>query len=113
MTLSPFGGASFLISGVPAWLAEKDLEALVLDLVENLAPVKSQASPQAVEEEARTVMACHGAIRAGQVLAPEEMAALLRQLDDLQVSSHCPHGRPLWRLIPYADIRQGFRRPRS
>ncbi len=113
LTLSPFGGASFLISGVPAWLAEKDLEALVLDLVENLAPVKSQASPQAVEEEARTVMACHGAIRAGQVLAPEEMTALLRQLDDLPVSSHCPHGRPLWRLIPYADIRQGFRRPRS
>ncbi len=113
LKLEPFGGASFLISGVPAWLAEKDLEALVLDLVENLAPVKSQASPQAVEEEARTVMACHGAIRAGQVLAPEEMAALLRQLDGLQVSSHCPHGRPLWRLIPYADIRQGFRRPRS
>jgi DNA mismatch repair protein MutL len=58
-------------------------------------------------------MACHGAIRAGQNLAPEEMAALMAQLDDLQVSSHCPHGRPLWRLIPYADIRQSFRRPRS
>ena len=113
LVLEPFGGASFLVTAVPAWLAQADLEALVLDVVENLAPVKSQASPQAVTEQIRTVLACHGAIRAGQHLAPEEMAALLAQLDELPVSSHCPHGRPLWRLIPYADIRQGFRRPRG
>ncbi len=48
LVLEPFGGASFLVTGVPAWLAQADLEALVLDLVENLAPVKSQSSPQAV-----------------------------------------------------------------
>jgi DNA mismatch repair protein MutL len=113
LTLEPFGGASFLVTAVPAWLAQADLAALVLDLVENLAPVKSEMSPQAVSEQVRTLMACHGAIRAGQMLAPEEMAALMSQLDDLKVSSHCPHGRPLWRLIPYADIRQSFRRPRS
>jgi DNA mismatch repair protein MutL len=113
LQLEPFGGASFLVTAVPAWLAQADLTALVLDLVENLAPVKSQTTPQAVVEQVRTVMACHGAIRAGQKLAPEEMAALMTQLDDLRVSSHCPHGRPLWLLIPYTDIRQSFRRPRS
>jgi DNA mismatch repair protein MutL len=113
LQLEPFGGASFLVTAVPAWLAQADLEALVQDLVDHLAPVKSQSSPQAVVEQVRTLMACHGAIRAGQSLAPEEMAALLAQLDDLTVSSHCPHGRPLWRLISYADIRQGFRRPRG
>lgn len=113
LELEAFGGASFRVMAAPAWLAAADLEALVLDLVERLAPVKSQTSPQALEEQVRTLMACHGAIRAGQRLAPEEMAALLAQLDNLAVSSHCPHGRPLWRLIPYADIRQSFRRPRG
>ncbi len=113
LELEAFGGASFRVTAAPAWLAAADLEALVLDLVERLAPVKSQTSPQALQEQVRTLMACHGAIRAGQRLAPEEMAALLAQLDNLAVSSHCPHGRPLWRLIPYADIRQSFRRPRS
>lgn len=111
--LEPFGGASFRVTAVPAWLAQGDLEALVLDLVENVAPVKSRLSPQGVQEQVRTLMACHGAIRAGQPLAPEEMMALLSQLDELEVSSHCPHGRPLWRLISYADIRQSFRRPRG
>jgi DNA mismatch repair protein MutL len=113
LALEPFGGASYRVTAVPAWLAECDLEALVLDLVETLAPVKSRITPQGLMEEVRTVMACHGAIRAGQPLAPEEMSALLRQLDDLTVSSHCPHGRPLWRLMPYADIRQSFLRPRG
>jgi DNA mismatch repair protein MutL len=111
--LEPFGGASYRVTAVPAWLAPADLEALVLDLVEHLAPVKSRLSPQGVQEQVRTMMACHGAIRAGQRLAPEEMAALLSQLDELRVSSHCPHGRPVWRLIPLADIRQSFRRPRG
>jgi len=113
VVLEPFGGAAFLVTAVPAWLAQADLEAVVLDLVETLAPVKSQADPYGVQEQVRTVMACHGAIKAGQKLAHEEMAALLAQLDSLTVSSHCPHGRPLWRLIPYADIRQGFRRPKG
>jgi DNA mismatch repair protein MutL len=111
--LEPFGGASFLLTAAPAWLSQADLEAVVLDMVETLAPEKSQIHPQAVQEQARTVMACHGAIKAGQELTREEMADLLAQLDGLTVSSHCPHGRPLWRLIPYGDLRQSFRRPRG
>jgi DNA mismatch repair ATPase MutL len=43
-------------------------------------------------------------------LAPAAIQALLVQLDEIPVSSHCPHGRPLWRLMSYQDIRQSFRR---
>ena len=112
LELEDFGGASFLITAAPACLPQTDLEAVVLATVEALAPIRSQDNPQAVVEEALTQMACHGAIKAGQVLKPEEIQALLAQLDGLEVSSHCPHGRPLWRLLPYDDIRQSFRRPR-
>jgi DNA mismatch repair protein MutL len=55
-------------------------------------------------------MACRGAVKAGEALAPEAIQALLVQLDEIPVSSHCPHGRPLWRLLSYHDIRQSFRR---
>jgi DNA mismatch repair protein MutL len=113
LDISPFGGASFLISGVPACLAGADPEALVLEMVDTLSPLKGEGEPESLKERACTIMACHGAIRAGQTLSREEMQALLQQLDDAPVSSHCPHGRPVWRLIPYADIRQGFRRPRG
>ena len=110
LELEPFGGASFLITAAPPCLAQADLEAAVLETVEALAPLKSATQPQTVLERARLYMACRGAIKAGQELQKEEMEALLQQLDELQVSSHCPHGRPLWRLIPISDIRQSFLR---
>ncbi len=111
LELEPFGGASFLITAAPPCLAQTDLEAAVLETVEALAPLKSATQPQTVLEQARLYLACRGAIKAGQELQREEMRALLKQLDGLAVSSHCPHGRPLWRLIPFSEIRQGFRRP--
>lgn len=111
LVLEPFGGASFLVTAVPAWLAKADLSALVLDLVESLAPVKSGTDPETLKERVRTLMACHGAIKAGQRLSHQEMADLLARLDGLQISSHCPHGRPLWILLPYSDLRRSFRRP--
>jgi DNA mismatch repair protein MutL len=110
LTLEPFGGASFMITAVPAPLAHVDLEAVVAEAVEALAPSKSVARPQEVREMALQVMACRGAVKAGEVLAPEAIQALLVQLDGIPVSSHCPHGRPLWRLMSYQDIRQSFRR---
>jgi DNA mismatch repair protein MutL len=110
LALSPFGGASFLITAVPACLAEADLEAVVAEAVETLAPLKSSSRPQEVREQALQIMACRGAVKAGENLGPEAVAALLAQLDELPVSSHCPHGRPLWRLMSYQDIRQSFRR---
>jgi len=113
LELEPFGGASFRITAAPPYLAQTDLEAAVLETVEALAPLKSASQPQTVLEQARLYLACRGAIKAGQELQREEIEALLKQLDELQVSSHCPHGRPLWRLIPISDIRQSFRRPRE
>jgi len=110
LTLEPFGGASFMITAVPAALAHADLEAVVAEAVEALAPSKSFTNPQEVREAALQIMACRGAVKAGEVLAPEAIASLLAQLDEIPVSSHCPHGRPLWRLMSYDDIRQSFRR---
>jgi len=110
LRLEPFGGASFIIIAVPAALAHADLEAVVAEAVEALAPSKSLAHPQEVREQALQIMACRGAVKAGETLAPEAIAALLVQLDEIPVSSHCPHGRPLWRLMSYQDIRQSFRR---
>jgi DNA mismatch repair protein MutL len=110
LKLEPFGGASFIITAVPACLASADLEAVVAEAVEALAPLKSFTEPQEVKERALQVMACRGAVKAGETLAPEAIQALLVQLDEIPVSSHCPHGRPLWRLLSYHDIRQSFRR---
>ena len=45
---------------------------------------------------ALATMACHGAIRAGDVLALAECQALLDSLAQIEeFGGHCPHGRPI------------------
>jgi DNA mismatch repair protein MutL len=111
LELAAFGGAAFLLTAVPAALAQADPEALVAEAVEALSPLKSGGDPQEVAEQTRLFLACRGAIKAGDKLKSQEIEALLAQLDELPVSSHCPHGRPLWRLIPLGELHRSFRRP--
>ena len=56
------------------------------------------------------LMACHGAIRAGQALDPKQMRALLVQMDACGTPSHCPHGRPTWIRWRFQDLEKIFKR---
>ncbi|WP_449244799.1 DNA mismatch repair endonuclease MutL [Desulfobacca acetoxidans] len=112
MELEPFGGNTFLLRTVPTCLSGQDLESLAPEMIAELSPIKSSGDGETLRRQLLLTMSCRGAIKAGQSLSPEEMHHLLAQLDQLTVSSHCPHGRPLWRLLTMPEIRQNFRRPR-
>ena len=55
-------------------------------------------------------MACHSVIRAGQSQSPEQMKALLAQMDEFPLSSFCPHGRPVYIRRAFTDIEREFGR---
>jgi DNA mismatch repair protein MutL len=55
-------------------------------------------------------MACHGAIRAGQRLSKEEMVSLVEKLDEPEVPTNCPHGRPVLKRLSFYEIEKMFRR---
>ena len=112
LELEPFGGSTFLVRAVPACLAQQDLQSLVPAMIAELAPLPPGPDDQQLRRRLHLTMACRGALKAGQRLSLEEMHHLLVQLDALATSSHCPHGRPLWRLLTMPEIRQNFRRPR-
>ena len=112
LELEPFGGSTFLVRAVPACLAQQDLQSLVPAMIAELAPLPPGPDDQQLRRRLHLTMACRGALKAGQRLSLEEMHHLLAQLDALAISSHCPHGRPLWRLLTMPEIRQNFRRPR-
>jgi len=65
---------------------------------------------QAAVDEMFMLMACHSAIRAGHSLTHEEMSHLLRQLLEMDLPSNCPHGRPIFRYLTYAEIEKMFKR---
>jgi DNA mismatch repair protein MutL len=55
-------------------------------------------------------MACHAAVRAGDPLTPEEIAALVEQQNLADDTHHCPHGRPTALLFSKQDLEKQFRR---
>jgi DNA mismatch repair protein MutL len=87
--MEPFGERSYLVRAVPAHLA-KGWDAAVKELLEELGGEEKSRW----EEKTVASLACHNAIRSGQALSMEEMAALVRQLEETANPHTCPHGRP-------------------
>lgn len=112
LELEPFGGQTFVVRSLPACLATTETARVVQELLAELSHLKLPAGSSTCRQQLLLGLACRGAIKAGQRLTPEEMRDLLAALDTLPVASHCPHGRPLWRLLTLEEIRQNFRRPR-
>ena len=104
-----FGGSTFLLRSVPAILINTQWEKFLLDLVPVLEDEGDLSSDRALDR-LLTVMACHGAIRAGQRMSREEMIQLLNQLEELDLPTHCPHGRPISRKFSYYEIEKMFKR---
>ena len=95
---------------VPALLGQPDIAALVRDLADQLAELDDAPALRDRLDEVCASMACHGSVRAGRALSPEEMNALLRQMEAMPHSGQCSHGRPTWIELRKADIERLFER---
>jgi DNA mismatch repair protein MutL len=89
------GPTTIAIHGVPALLTRAAPERLLRDMLGELERAGGRAFSAAIDRALAT-MACHGAIRAGDVLPTAQAEALLRGLDEVgDFAGHCPHGRPV------------------
>jgi DNA mismatch repair protein MutL len=110
LEIEPFGGKTYVIKSVPALLAGKPAKPLVMEILEKAAEIDVASDLGRGIEETLTIMACHGAIRANQKLAREQMQTLLEQLDNLSNPSHCPHGRPTFIVRDMRQVEKDFKR---
>ncbi len=106
--IEPFGGDSYVVKAVPVIVAQLGAEAIVRDLLERFAAGSTAIGVRV--EAVLASMACKAAIKAGDPLQEGEMVELLRQMREADVFSHCPHGRPVVKHFPGADIRRWFHR---
>ncbi|MCT7373852.1 DNA mismatch repair endonuclease MutL [Chelativorans salis] len=108
--LERFGPGAVAVRETPAMLGEIDAAALVRDLADEIAENDTaEALKERVDRIAAT-MACHGSVRSGRRLKPEEMNALLRQMEATPGSGTCNHGRPTYIELKLADIDRLFGR---
>ena len=110
LELEPFGGRTFVLKAIPRLLTGEQAEQLVRDVAAELVSLDSSGLVEAALDEIFILMACHGMIRANQSLTDGEIKALLRDLDQVDFSAHCPHGRPVMKRLPLTEVERMFRR---
>ncbi len=97
------GPTALSIHAVPTLLGRASPERLLRDLLGEMSLAGERAFSGAVDRAIAT-MACHGSLRAGDPVAPEEARALLAALDEVDFAGHCPHGRPVVMRIGWSEL---------
>ena len=101
-----FGPRSLRITAVPLEMPAGRATAAVQ---ETLAALSETRGDQAMHKAA-AALACHSAVRFGDVLGPAEQRRLLADLETAEESITCPHGRPTRLVVEWQELTRHFRR---
>jgi len=93
----------------PALLGEIDAQAFIRDLAEHIVEWDEALPLGRRLLHVAATMVCYGSVRAVGRLKPEEMNALLREMEATPNSGQCNHGRPTYVELKLADIERLFR----
>ncbi len=110
LTVEPFGGGAIAVRETPAILGEVNAEAMLRDILDELADQGDSARVQSKIEAILSRVACHGSIRSGRRMQGPEMNALLREMEATPLSGQCNHGRPTYVELKLSDIERLFGR---
>lgn len=110
LTVEPFGGGAICVRETPAILGEVNADAMLRDILDELADLGDSTTVQARIEAILSRVACHGSIRSGRRMRGEEMNALLREMEATPHSGQCNHGRPTYVELRLSDIERLFGR---
>jgi DNA mismatch repair protein MutL len=109
--VEPHAPGVVMLRAMPEPLKDADPKPLLREVLAELAEGTPLGSGdlERVDHLLATI-ACHSVVRAGDVLGRPAVLALLAQLDDVDLRSHCPHGRPVMLRLPIAEIERRFGR---
>ncbi|MCL6645662.1 MAG: DNA mismatch repair endonuclease MutL, partial [Dehalococcoidia bacterium] len=110
LELEPFGPDTVLVRGYPAMLGSIDPAELVRQAAELVRQGPRKLQRHDLIESLLEMMACKAAIKAGDPLTPEEVAALLSQRHLYRDTHHCPHGRPTALIFTCEELDRRFKR---
>ena len=110
LAIEAFGPGAVAVRETPSMLGEIDAVALLRDLAEHIAEWDEALPLERRLLHVAATMACYGSVRAGRRLKPEEMNALLREMEATPNSGQCNHGRPTYVELKLADIERLFGR---
>ena len=110
LIIESFGPGAVAVRETPSMLGNADVRGLVTDLAAHMAEWEDSLPLERRLLHVSSTMACHGSVRAGRRLKPDEMNTLLREMEAVPNSGQCNHGRPTYVELKLTDIERLFGR---
>jgi DNA mismatch repair protein MutL len=110
LVVEAFGDGAVIVREVPAAIADGDIAGIIRDISDELATFDASTAVETRINHVLATMACHHSVRAGRKLRPEEMNALLREMEATPNSGQCNHGRPTFVELKLSDLERLFGR---
>jgi DNA mismatch repair protein MutL len=107
--VEPFGGTTLLVRAIPALVVEEHPREVLEDIAAELLAGDALLGSRVEESIARSVCK-QAAIKAGQVMAREEIEGLIRELENCSNPRTCPHGRPTMIHLSVEQLAREFGR---
>jgi DNA mismatch repair protein MutL len=108
--IEPIGGKAYAIRSIPSFIGQKDPKEMVREILEELSLLKKKGEWTATLHTILVTLACHSAIRGNFMLKGEEMEKLVEDLYPFNLSTTCPHGRPIFFVLSSGELAKQFKR---
>lgn len=106
-----YGPEEFRVRALPVFRGRRARAEALGELLDELADGGRATLPDGLRERTAATLACHAALRAGDVVSVEEFSRVLEALGALpEAPPSCPHGRPILLGIPRARLDRWFLR---
>jgi DNA mismatch repair protein MutL len=110
--IEPAGEKLFAIRSIPSFIEQRDPKEIVRGILDELSSLEKEGKGK-VEGTTHTLLitlACHSAVRGNSILKREEIDQLMESLFSFHLSTTCPHGRPIFFVLPLDDLKKQFKR---
>ena len=108
--IEPVGEKLFAIRSIPSFINQKDPKEFVRDILGELSFLEKDGKGEEAIHTLLVTLACHSAVRANFLLKREEIHKLVENLIPFHPSTTCPHGRPVFFILPLDELGKRFKR---
>lgn len=107
--IDAFGADALVVRGLPDFLADRDPQALLEDLLARFER-EGKADLDAFRRDLNAELACRAAIKKHERLPAELALRLVKDLLACESPNTCPHGRPILKKLSLGDLERSFGR---
>ena len=109
-SIEEFGGNSYIIKSVPVVMGRLESTEIIHEIIEDLTTLGIVRETSILKEKIAQIVACHSAVRGGDVLTFAQMNDLIKQLRNANNPFNCPHGRPSMIVLSKKELEKKFKR---